>query len=64
MPDERKAISLRLSPEMWEQISRVAQHELRSINAQIEFMLREGLQRRGVGKGDERERGPTKGRDR
>jgi hypothetical protein len=53
MPDERKAILLRISPDLWEQISRLAQQELRSTNAQIEFMLREGLRRRGVERGED-----------
>lgn len=48
MPDERKAILLRLAPELWEEIARLAERELRSTNAQIEFMLREGLVKRGV----------------
>jgi hypothetical protein len=60
VPDERKAISLRLSPDMWEQISRVAQHELRSINAQIEFMLREGLKSRGLARDEDVKKGRQK----
>jgi hypothetical protein len=48
MPEERKAILLRISPALWERINRIAQTELRSVNAQIEFMLREGLARRGI----------------
>ena len=48
MSDERKAILLRIQPQLWEQINRLAQKELRSINAQIEFMLREGLKRHGM----------------
>lgn len=53
MPDERKAILLRISPDLWEQVSRLAQRELRSVNAQIEFMLREGLRKRGAEGGGE-----------
>lgn len=52
MPEERKAILLRISPDLWEQINRLAQRELRSTNAQIEFMLREQLRSRGVSKDD------------
>ena len=48
MPEERKAILLRISPELWEQINRLAQRDLRSTNAQIEFLLREALRSRGV----------------
>lgn len=48
MAEERKAVLLRMSPELWEQINRLAQRELRSTNAQIEFLLREALKARGV----------------
>ncbi|HUP30908.1 MAG TPA: hypothetical protein VM122_12080 [Usitatibacter sp.] len=44
---ERKAFLLRLDPAVWAELERLAQRELRSVNAQIEFMLREGLARRG-----------------
>jgi hypothetical protein len=47
---ERKAFLLRLDPAIWAELERLAQRELRSVNAQIEFLLREGLQRRGVGR--------------
>ncbi len=47
-PEERKAFLLRIPPELWERINRVAQSELRSVNAQIEFMLREQLRARGA----------------
>ena len=49
---ERKAFLLRLDPAIWTELERLAQHELRSVNAQIEFMLREGLARRGMGRRD------------
>jgi len=44
---ERKAFLLRLDPAVWAELERLAQRELRSVNAQIEFLLREGLARRG-----------------
>jgi hypothetical protein len=47
---ERKAFLLRLDPAIWSELERLAQHELRSVNAQIEFMLREALARRGQGR--------------
>jgi len=50
MPDERKSILLRIPPELWEQIAGLAQRDLRSTNAQIEFLLREALRARGVGR--------------
>ena len=47
---DRKAFLLRLDPAVWAELERLAQRELRSVNAQIEFMLRESLARRGGGK--------------
>jgi len=41
----RKSFLLRLSPEMMEALNRWAKDELRSVNAQIEYLLRESLQR-------------------
>ncbi|HEV8500001.1 MAG TPA: hypothetical protein VGR63_00395 [Casimicrobiaceae bacterium] len=45
---ERKAFLMRIDPALWSALEALAQRELRSVNAQIEFMLREGLSRRGV----------------
>jgi hypothetical protein len=44
----RKTYLLRLSPEVWDALNQAASAELRSVNSQIELMLREGLGRRGV----------------
>jgi hypothetical protein len=48
---ERKAYLLRIDPQLWEEIERLAQAELRSVNGQVEYLLREALSRRGVGAG-------------
>ncbi len=40
---EKKAFLLRISPELFEQLSRWAGDELRSLNGQIEFLLRKAL---------------------
>ena len=45
---ERKAYLLRIDPELWAEIERLAQAELRSANGQVEYLLREALARRGV----------------
>jgi hypothetical protein len=45
---ERKAYLLRIDPGIWEQVERLAQAELRSVNGQVEYLLREALARRGV----------------
>ena len=52
MPDERKAILLRIPPALWEEISRAAQRDLRSTNAQIEFLLRQALRATNSERGD------------
>jgi hypothetical protein len=44
---ERKSILLRLDPAVHDAIARWAADELRSSNAQIEFMLRRGLEAAG-----------------
>ncbi len=44
---ERKAFPLRLEPETYEALQRWADAELRSLNAQIEFLLRRALQDAG-----------------
>lgn len=45
---ERKAYLLRIDPAVWVEVERLAQRELRSVNAQIEFLLRDALAQRGV----------------
>jgi hypothetical protein len=45
---EKKAFLLRIDPALWAQIERLAQADLRSANAQIEFLLRDALGRRGA----------------
>jgi len=44
----KKAFPLRLDPALHAAIERLAAQELRSVNAEIEFLLREALKRRGV----------------
>ena len=45
---ERKAYLLRIDAELWSEIERLAAAELRSVNGQIEYLLREALERRGI----------------
>lgn len=44
---KRKAYPLRIDPEVHAGIERWAADELRSVNAQIEFLLRDALRRSG-----------------
>lgn len=44
---DRKAFLLRLDPALHDALQRWAADDLRSLNAQIEFLLREALRRAG-----------------
>ena len=44
---ERKAFLLRIDPEVLDALQRWASDDLRSLNGQIEFLLRRALQREG-----------------
>ena len=43
MADAQEAFLLRIDPELWAELERWAAGELRSVNGQIEFLLREAL---------------------
>lgn len=43
---ERKAFLLRIDPRLWSELEAWAQTELRSVNGQIEYLLREAVVRR------------------
>ena len=45
---ERKAYPLRVDQALWSAVARSAAAELRSVNAQVECLLREALGARGV----------------
>ena len=45
---DKKAFALRLDPALYAALARLANTDLRSVNAQIEFLLREALKARGV----------------
>jgi hypothetical protein len=47
---ERKSFLLRIDPELWTELETWAQDELRSINGQIEYLLRQAVQKRKGGK--------------
>ena len=46
----RKPFLLRISPELWEELQRWAADELRSVNGQIEFLLRQAVVERRRGR--------------
>ena len=48
---DKKSFLLRIDPALWVEIERLAAGELRSVNAQVEYLLREALRaRNGIGR--------------
>ncbi len=45
---DKKAYLLRIDPQLWAELERLAAADLRSVNAQVEFLLREALAARGI----------------
>jgi len=48
VPNDRKAFPLRVDPALWAAVERLAATDLRSVNAEVECLLREALKARGV----------------
>ena len=44
----KKSYLLRIDPAVFAEIERLAQADLRSVNAELEFLLRDALARRGI----------------
>ena len=42
----RKTFLLRIDPKLWAELEAWAQRELRSVNGQIEYLLRDAVQKR------------------
>ena len=43
---ERKSFLLRIDPSLWKEIEAWAHQDLRSVNGQIEFLLRDAVRKR------------------
>jgi hypothetical protein len=43
---DKKSFLLRIDPQLWAEIERLAAGELRSVNAQVEYLLRDALRAR------------------
>ena len=52
MASARKAYPLRVDPALWAAVERCATADLRSVNAEVECLLREALKARGIKLGD------------
>lgn len=55
---ERKPFLLRIDAELWKELERWAADDLRSVNGQIEFLLRDAVRRRKGQKDDAKEPPP------
>jgi hypothetical protein len=44
--EDRKAFLLRIDPELWTELESWAADELRSVNGQVEYLLRQAVQKR------------------
>jgi hypothetical protein len=47
--NEKKAIPLRISAELWKELRGWAEQDMRSLNSQIELILREAVRARNQG---------------
>jgi hypothetical protein len=45
---DKKSFLLRIDPQLWAELERLAAADLRSVNAEVEFLLREALAQRGI----------------
>jgi hypothetical protein len=41
--EERKTFLLRISPDLWKELEKWAADELRSVNGQVEYLLRQAV---------------------
>lgn len=44
--EERKPFLLRIPPDLWDELEKWAADELRSVNGQIEYLLRQAVNKR------------------
>jgi hypothetical protein len=61
---DRKSFLLRLPPELYDDLNRWAQDELRSLNSQIEYVLRESVRKRRGRQPKEKPSGEPEGKRR
>ena len=57
---DKKTFLLRIDPALWVEIERLAAADLRSVNAQVEFLLRQSLAERGIRPQAERKAKPAR----
>jgi hypothetical protein len=55
---ERKSFLMRIDPALWAELEAWAQDDLRSVNGQIEYLLRQAVQKRKGGTGTAQSKPP------
>jgi hypothetical protein len=53
LASEKKSFLLRIDPQLWVALEKIAATELRSVNSQIEYLLREAAVKRGMKLGED-----------
>jgi hypothetical protein len=51
--EDRKSFLLRIPPDLWKDLEKWAAAELRSVNGQIEYLLRQAVEKRKRSQGDD-----------
>jgi hypothetical protein len=51
--EDRKSFLLRIPPDLWKELEKWAAAELRSVNGQIEYLLRQAVEKRKRSQNDE-----------
>lgn len=51
--EDRKSFLLRIAPDLWKELEKWAADELRSVNGQIEFLLRQAVEKRKRSQSDD-----------
>ncbi len=51
--EDRKSFLLRIPPDLWKELEKWAADELRSVNGQIEYLLRQAVEKRKRSRDDE-----------
>ena len=59
--EPRKSFLLRMNPELWSELEAWAQQDMRSVNAQIEFLLRQAVAKRRGSEGEGSSRSTPRG---
>lgn len=52
---ERKSFLLRIDPDLWKELEGWAAQELRSVNAQVEYILRHAVTKRKGGEAEKKD---------